>query len=357
MGLFDTIKGEAQRNFVARPDEARNFLVYRYPETNIRLMTQLTVQADEVCIFVKDGIVQGTLKPGRHTLETNNVPFISRLLEGVTGGNLFISEVYFVSTREHTGVKFGGPIGDVKDPESGLAVGTMVYGEFSVRITNPEKLVVGLIGLQSQGEDQFLGWFKQQVLKVVRERVAELMVKKNWPLLSITSGAFTEEIEQVVLSGVKAHVDDYGVNVVRLGNFTVSIAEEDATTLKKFSKDVAYSKLAGGFGSYAQASAVMGAGEGMAKGGEGGGSALQGMGLGIGLAMAQQMGNAVRPGTPGPVQTGNVTCPSCGASVAPGKFCAACGKPLAPAGAHCSNCGTMLAPGAKFCSSCGNAVT
>ena len=50
--------------------------------------------------------------------------------------------------REFPGVKFGGPIGDVRDPETGLGIGTMVYGDFSVRVTEPEKLVVGLVGLR-----------------------------------------------------------------------------------------------------------------------------------------------------------------------------------------------------------------
>lgn len=347
MGLFDAIKGEARRNFIARPDEAKGYLVFKYPENNVRLMTQVTVDADEVCLFVKEGQVKGTLKPGRHTLDTENVPFVARLLETFTGGNLFVAEVFFVTIREVPGVKFGGPIGELRDPESGLAVGTMVYGDFSVRITEPEKLVVGLVGLKAPDGDAFLGWFKSQLLKVTRDRVAELLVKKQWPLLNVTSGAFTEEIEQEVLGAVKAHVDGYGITVVRMGNFTVSIAEDDASTLKKFSKDVAYSRLAGGFGSYAQAQAMLGAGEGMAKGGEGGGAALTGAGLGIGMAMAQQVGRAPAPAA------GTATCPSCGAAVAPAKFCGACGKPLAAAGRHCGSCGAEIAAGVKFCGSCG----
>src|SRR4051812_31432815 len=98
MGIFDAIKTESKRNFIARSDEAKNDVIYKYPEHNIRLMTQLTVGADEVAIFVKDGQIAGQLGPGRHNLDTQNVPFISRLLESVTGGNLFIAEVYFVST-------------------------------------------------------------------------------------------------------------------------------------------------------------------------------------------------------------------------------------------------------------------
>ncbi|MGZ6079792.1 MAG: SPFH domain-containing protein, partial [Myxococcaceae bacterium] len=107
MGLFDGLKGEAQRNFIARSDEAKNDIVYAYPERNVRMMTQLTVGADEVAIFVKDGQVQGKLGPGRHTLDTQNIPFLGRFIEGFTGGNLFVAEIYFVSIREFPGVKFG----------------------------------------------------------------------------------------------------------------------------------------------------------------------------------------------------------------------------------------------------------
>jgi membrane protease subunit (stomatin/prohibitin family) len=291
MGIFDTLKSEAQRNFIARADEAKDQVIYKYPERNIRMLTQLTVQADEMCMFVKDGVVVGKLGPGRHSLDSNNIPFLSRLLEKVTGGNLFVAEVYFVTLREISQIKFGGPIGDVRDPETGLGIGTMVYGDFSIKVTDPEKLVVGLVGLRKADNEAFLGWFKSLVLKVTRDRVAELLVKKKWPLLDVTSGAYTEEIEDEVMAGTAKHTDSYGVTVVRFGNFTISIKPEDEATLKKLSKDVAYSRLAGGFQQYAQGQALLGAAEGMAKGGGdgggGAGNALGGMGLGMGFGMAQ----------------------------------------------------------------------
>jgi membrane protease subunit (stomatin/prohibitin family) len=292
MGLFDSIRGEAQRNFIARADEAKDNIIYKYPERNIRLATQLTVQADEVALFSKDGQIVGQLGPGRHQLDTNNVPFISALLEKVTGGNMFIAEVYFVSTREFPSIKFGGPIGEMRDPDSGLGIGTMVYGDFSVKVTDPAKLVVGLVGMRKADNEEFLGWFKSQVLKVTRDRIAELIVKKKWPLLDVTSGAYTEEIEQEVIAGCKQHVDPYGLTIIRFGNFTTKIKDEDEATLKKLTKDVAYSRLAGGFNQYAQGQAMLGAAEGMAKGGgEGAGGALQGMGMGMGFGMANMFAN------------------------------------------------------------------
>lgn len=289
MGLFDSFKSETQRNFIARPDEAKDHILYKYPEKNVRMLTQLTVGADEICLFVKDGGIVGTLTQGRHSLDSNNIPFLGSLLEKFTGGNLFVAELYFVSTREFTGLKFGGPIGDMRDPETGLGIGAMVYGDYSLTVTNPEKLILGLVGMRAASNDDVVNWFRSQVLKVTRDRIAELVVKKKWPLLDVTSGAYTEEIETEVMAGLKVHVDDYGLRIVRFGNFTVSIKPEDEATLKKLGKDVAYSKLAGGFNQYAQGQAMLGAAEGFAKGdgAGGGGGALQGASLGVGFGMAQ----------------------------------------------------------------------
>jgi membrane protease subunit (stomatin/prohibitin family) len=356
MSIFQSVKEESRRNFIARPDEAKDEIVYKYPERNIRIMTQLTVNSDEVVLFFKDGKVVGQLAPGRHSLDSNNVPFLSRLVERFTGGNLFVAEVFFVGTREFAGIKFGGPIGDVRDPDSGLGIGTMVYGDFSLRVSDPARLVIGLVGMGHQSNEAFLGWFRDQVLKVTRDRIAELMVKKRWPLLDITSGAYTEEIETEVLAGVKAHVDSYGVQIARMGNFVVSIKEEDEAALKRLSKDAAYSKLAGGFQNYAQGQALLGAAEGMSKGGEGGGAALQGMGFGVGFGMANAAVNA-RGGSGPAGSPGGAVCAKCG-TTGLGKFCASCGSPLAmAAAAHCMGCGAEMISGARFCSNCGKAAT
>ena len=45
---------------------------------------------------------------------------LARNFTSILERDLFIAEVFFVSTREFTGLKFGGPIGDVRDPETGL---------------------------------------------------------------------------------------------------------------------------------------------------------------------------------------------------------------------------------------------
>lgn len=372
MGIGDFLKRGVQEMMVARPDEAKNLIVYKHPDRTIPMKAQLTVDQDEVALFFRDGKVVGLVPPGRHTLESSNLPFLSNLVDSFTGGNVLMAEVFFVTMREMPSLKFGGRIGDLEDPKSGIPVGTMVNGNYSLKVTDPQRLVLGLMGMQVNDDNGFVKWFRDLLLKVVRDRIAELMVKKKWPLLDVTSGAYTEEIELDVIEGVKPHVDGYGLTIVRLGNFNVSISDEDAAELKKLYKEAAYIRMAGGmqgYQQYAAGKAMMGAGEGMAKGGEGGGGGgalLGGAGLGVGFGLAgafqQQMS-----GTPTPVsgagQLGgtspsgsSVQCAACGATVNSGKFCASCGKPLTAPKKFCTKCGTEMPTDGKFCSNCGTSA-
>lgn len=369
MGIIDFVKGGVKELAIARPDEFKNHIVYKHPDQTIPMKAQLTVEADELALFFRDGKLVGQLGPGRHTLDSSNIPFLGQLVDKFTGGNLWIAEVYFVTVREMTAVKFGGQIGKVRDAQSGLLVQMMIHGTFSARVIDPARLVIGLVGLQKTEGNAFLQWFRQLVLKTIKDDIAELCVKKKWPLTDVTSGAYTEEIEKEAVVGCREHVDGYGLEIVRFGDFHIAMGEKDEDRLNKFYERASYINMTGGLGGYqqlAQAEMMMNAGEGMAKGGDGGGGgggALAGAGLGMGMAMASQMMNnqygaqqgqqQPQPQTP-PTQMGAnmVTCGSCSAQVSPGKFCAECGKPLAAAGPKfCTGCGAQLA--GKFCGECG----
>ena len=240
MGLINWFKRGVGEMMVARPDDAKAQVVWKHPDPTIPMKSQLTVESDEVGVFFRDGKVVRVMPPGRTTLDSDNLPFLSNLVDSFTGGNVLIAEVFFVSIREFTGIKFGGRIGHVEDPKSGIPVETMVHGEFSFRVTDPEKLIVGLVGMGRTQSHMVRSWMKEQVLKVVRDRCAELLVKKKWPLLDVTSGAYTEEIETEVLEGLSKHVESYGLEIVRLGNFVIGMDEEDASNLKRLYTDAAY---------------------------------------------------------------------------------------------------------------------
>jgi membrane protease subunit (stomatin/prohibitin family) len=344
MGIF----GEIRREFIARPDQAKDQIVYKWPDTNIRKLTQLTVEQDELAVFFRDGRVQGTVTPGRCTLDSSEIPFLGMLVDWASGGNLFKTEIYFVSTREFPNLPFGGMIDNVVDPETSLAVTLRVYGDYSLRVVEPQSLILNLVGTQNvQTNDQITDWMREQLLKVLRTDVVGHIVSQSWPILGIA--AHTAEIEQETLTGVQSHVASYGIQIVRLGNFTISIKESDEEALKKYRRDLQYTRLAGGFQQYSVGQALQGVGEGAAQGGGATGPAILGIGLGLGQ---QAVGQPAAPA--GQVQ---VRCGACGAlNAESARFCSGCGRPLAAPPATCPACNAQNPAGARFCSNCGQAL-
>ncbi len=364
MSLFG--KGDLNRQFVARPDEAKGDILYKWPDLTIRKLTQVTVQPDETALFIKEGKVAGTLPQGRSTLDGALIPFLGDIVDWASGGNMYRAELYFVSTREFVNLPFGGPIDNVEDPETGLAVGLRVFGEYSLSVADPATLILTLAGTRQVSNEIVTDWTREQILKALRTGVVKKLTAEKWPVLGLA--ARTGEIESALLADVQAALSPYGVKINRLGNVTISLSPDDEKTLKGLRKDSAYTRLAGSFREYGVGAALKGIGEGAAAGG-GNGAAALGVGLGLGGVVAgvgvapgggpSGAGGGFQPG-PGPggaAPTGGavVDCANCHSpNPAGAKFCSNCGTAIAPPkAAHCTQCGTAAAPGAKFCGSCG----
>ena len=365
---------DLNRQFIARPDAAKEDILYKWPDLTIRKFTQVTVQPDETALFFKEGKVLGQLPEGRSTLDGALIPFLGDIVDWASGGNMYRAELYFVGTREFVSLPFGGPIDNIEDPETGLAVGLRVFGEYALRVSDPTALIVKLVGTRQASNDLITDWAREQILKALRTGVVARLTSEKWSVLGIA--ARTAQIESALLADVQAPLAPYGLTVTRLGNVTISLKPEDEQTLKGLRKDTAYTRLAGGFREYGVGAALKGIGEGAATGNGGNGVAALGVGVGLGGIIAglggSSGGNAANtpptpPGQPSPVPpraapSGTAAATDCGschtANPPNAKFCSHCGSALAaPQIVHCTQCGTAATPGAKFCGNCGAGLT
>jgi membrane protease subunit (stomatin/prohibitin family) len=361
---------DLNRQFIARPDAAKEDILFKWPDMTIRKFTQVTVQPDETALFFKEGKVAGTLPQGRSTLDGALIPFLGDIVDWASGGNMYRAELYFVGTREFVSLPFGGPIDNIEDPETGLAVGLRVFGEYALEVSDPAAMILKLVGTRQASNDLVTDWAREQILKALRTSVVRKLTAEKWPVLGIAGR--TADIEAALIADVQAPLAPYGLRITRLGNVTITLSPEDEHTLKGLRKDTAYTRLAGGFREYGVGAALKGIGEGAAAGG-GNGAAVLGVGMGLGgiVAGLGAVGPGSNPGSgPGGGATapapptapggtaGAVTCSNCHEANSPGaKFCSGCGSALAPPKAgHCTQCGTASAPGAKFCGNCGAAL-
>jgi membrane protease subunit (stomatin/prohibitin family) len=338
-----------RREFIAVPDDRKAQIVFKWPDDSIRRFTRAIVDVDELALFLNQGQVVGTLESGQHQLDADELPFLGGLIDRVSGGNAYRAELFFVGTREHTGQRFGGRVDDVTDPQTGLVVTLRVFGDYSLKVSDPVKVVTVLTGTVDVSDNTSItAWVADQLLKVMRTEVTTQIRDNGWPVLGLS--AYTGQVEGKVIDATNQVLAGYGLAIARMGNFDVNLSDEDEESLKRLAKDKAYSTMAGGFGSYAQGEALLGAGEGMAKGGAAAGGAILATGLGVGQqAVAGGAGAGTAAGTPG------------GPAAAAGGPAAAPAPGPAPGGARsaarfCASCGATLPAGAHFCPSCGDAV-
>lgn len=73
-------------------------LIYKHPAEDFNTLSQLIVHESQETVFFSDGQALDSFKAGRYTLETKNIPLISKIRNLVSGGvSPFHVEVYFIN--------------------------------------------------------------------------------------------------------------------------------------------------------------------------------------------------------------------------------------------------------------------
>lgn len=334
MGIMDFVKGGVQRMMIARADAHKNKVLYKHPDQNFPFWSQLTVDSDEVVLFFKNGFFVGTLGPQRepYTLTTQNIPFLGSLVDQFTGGNLFISELYFVTMKPMYNETFGDQIGSMRDPDLELRVTLRANGTYSFRVVDPYKFLVGFVG-QGGDPDRAMQWVKDLLFMGLKTTVGELIKSREYTLLDL--GQMGPEVARHIVRNCP-DLANCGVQVLEIGKLNINVSEEDQRRLDEKQDVIAQAKVEAmaaqrgvakaqaeaqarqfaldqefqnraryvnqldmqRYGQYAAAEATMGLGQGLAQGGDGtaGAAMAQGMALGAGLGYGQRA--AGPPGYP-----------------------------------------------------------
>lgn len=367
MGIFKEAREDIGGLRIAMPDEmiTANRLVYKWPEKSIRKFTKAFVPEGYCAVFVNQGTVIGQLGPGQYTIDAQELPVIGVLIDRLFYDNAYRCELIFCRTAETRDLRFGGPFDTIKEPDFQMPVSIRVFGDYSLRVFDGGLLIKTIIGTADQPDnDVITNFVGRQILNAMGELVSEGVLDHTIPILGIKSQS--SEIMDATISKLNPQLAQNGIELVRFGDFTINLKEEDEERLKGlFDKVVekrAMISLAQepGYQSYAQGKVLEGAGEGLAQGGAANTTAFLGMGMGIGGAVAQpfQQGMAGQPPTGVPAGvTATQACPKCNSANPQGaKFCASCGTSLGPPTIACPSCSASNPEDAKFCVSCGTSL-
>ncbi|MCI0651594.1 MAG: SPFH domain-containing protein [Planctomycetes bacterium] len=298
MGLLDKIRGEFV-DIVEWIDDTRHTLVWRFPRfhNQIKNGAQLIVRPGQIAIFVHRGKLGDVFQPGNYELKADNLPILSTLQGWKFGfDSPFKSEVYFVSTRQVTDLKWGTPNPVMlRDPDFG-PIRLRAFGAYALKATDPKALLKELVGTDGVFEADEIGELMRAIIVTA---FSEVLAKSKVAALDLAMRYrdLSEEVRKAVIEKVD---EEYGLDVPQLLIVNISFPEEVERALDTRSS----MGVIGDMQRYQQYQ--MGTAMTAAAANPSGGGASEGVGLGMGFAMASQMaqgmGQSFAPPLPGASQ-------------------------------------------------------
>jgi membrane protease subunit (stomatin/prohibitin family) len=262
-------------------DDSLHTLVWRFPryQNEIKNGAQLIVRPGQCAIFVDRGQLTDVFEPGHYTLTTDNLPLLSTLRGWKHGFNSpFKCEVYFVSTRQLTDLKWGTPNPIMlRDADFG-PVRLRAFGTYALRAIDPKVLLRELVGTDGSFQADEVGELMRSIIVeaftdlIGQAKIAALDLAANYRDLS-------SQLRKLVCERID---DEYGLEVPALFIVNVSLPPEvekvlDTRTSMGVIGDVQR------YQQFQLGNAMMAAAQNPS------GGAGAGIGLGAGMAMANQM--------------------------------------------------------------------
>lgn len=377
---------------IIKYEGSNNVFIWKHPIEDFNVGTQLIVHESQEAIFFLNGQALAVFGPGRHTLETENIPFIKNLINLNTGGDTaFHVEVYYINKAEQMGIKWGT---DSKvcymEPNYNFPLSLGACGELSLKVEDGRKLLLKMVGTENGlSQDGMIKNLKSFLIMHVKSLLANVIMENKINIFTIDSELL--DLSSKLKEKIAPSFDDYGVVLERFVVTTVLRPDGDEM-YEKFKEiyfrqyaDVAEAKIAQNVEIInqeteakkkvieAEAIAKKRAIEGYTYQQERGFDVAEKVAenesvgefsnLGIGMGMISGVGNSLGG------YVGNITnqslnsmgescgfCANCGSKITKGdKFCGNCGNKIAEevVSGVCAKCGYVFTGDEKFCPKCG----
>jgi membrane protease subunit (stomatin/prohibitin family) len=377
------------------PQGDQTIYAYRFPETNLSTYTQLIVQESQEAVLFSKGQIVGKFGPGKHTLNTENLPILRNLFGIPFGGkNPFTAEIWFVNKLQPYNIDWAIDKMPIHDADYNTQLPLVANGRYGLKIKDAEKFLIKIVGTKSEFTqhdltDQFFGEFSTKT----KSTILQYMIKHKVGFKSIS--ATLDDISNFLKATMMPFWEELGLELTK---FYITSIDIDSSTpdgkrvLEAISQQSAMSITGHTWQQEQMFGVANNAVDGFSNGNGGliGGliaiNMMGGMGGGAGAGMINPQYNqptfgennnaGTQPNQPQQVRevycsncakkfpSTHRFCPHCGDpyNACPkcgtdndlnAKRCISCGTSLQAEAVTCPNCNTPLVPGSTFCINCG----
>jgi membrane protease subunit (stomatin/prohibitin family) len=287
MGLMDFIKGELIE-IIDWVETDGDTVMAKFPDkgNNIKYGAQLTVRESQLAIFVNEGKIADVYGPGRYELNTQNMPILTTIKGWKYGfQSPFKVDVYFVSTKQFTNLKWGTPNPVMmRDPEF-KQVRVKAFGTYFIKVKDAKAFFTEFSGTAPLIR---IGMIEEHLRDIVSPKFAEALGEAKIAVLDMVSNY--SELGTVIAPILQRDLDPFGIELTKFQITSTTLPEEVLAFYDKMTS----MNMVGDMNKFTQfqaASAIEKAAENPAGNGAGAGVGL-GAGIGLGQMMAQSMQGA-----------------------------------------------------------------
>jgi membrane protease subunit (stomatin/prohibitin family) len=224
-----------------------------------------------------------------HTITTANIPLLVDLVGKVFSGETpFKAEVYFVSLREFTDLKWGTPTPiTIKDPVLRMAR-VQARGAYAVQVTDPQLFVNKIVGTQGIYRTPDIQGFLRTIILT---KLTDLIGEMGKSVIELAGMA------EEMTAGVRAKAaEEFASRGIELTSVYVEYVGPTEDTAKAIDEAASMGAV-GDMNAYMQFQAARAMRDAAQQsGGEAGVGVGLGAGVGMGAAMAQMLGQSMQQG-------------------------------------------------------------
>lgn len=219
MELFNVIKYEGDNDTI----------IWKYPVEEFNLGSQLIVHESQEAVFFANGIALDSFKAGRYTLETQNLPILSKIVNIPTNDKTqFHCEVYFINKVEHLAIKWGT---DSKlqfiEPMYKFPLSIGANGEMAITISDARKLLIKLVGTENNlSKEKLVSYFRSFVVLHLKTYLSKYIKENKINIFEIDEKL--EEISSYMEHLLKDDFSEYGIDLKHF--FITTIIKPDGDT-------------------------------------------------------------------------------------------------------------------------------
>ena len=193
-------------------------LVWKSPVEDFNTTSVLIVDETHRALVLVNGVQYGLYGPGRHVLETPNIPGARRLINIPTGGKTsFPCKVFYVNMLHQMAMEWGVP-GNIKleDPVYHVFMDIGARGTVNFVVTDCIKFMEKLVGFRDRFDPAELtnldnGKFRGIISKWVTSDISKFMISGGVSYFTISENLF--EISEIVKDQLSKVFEEYGVGV------------------------------------------------------------------------------------------------------------------------------------------------